>query len=450
MATLTVAVPKSLRGLLWPAGLALALVLGATLHLAWPRDMEYKDDEAWTFAQTQTVGRTAPVPWLGMSSSADLLNPGMSLWVFLFLGKVFAVHDPVDLARAVQILSMAAVVMLVVFALRCVPKEEREPWLWTAALLSVNPLAVLVHRKIWPPSVFPIFISCLLICWWYRRRPGHAFCWGLIGACLGQIHMPGFFFAAGFALWAFFFDHRGVAWRSWFVGSCLGALPLLPWLHYLLTQGLHPPVRHSSWSHMLEGKFWLRWVIDPLGLGYQYALEDDYGDFLSGPFFGGRPTYLVAFLHVAVLAVGVSIYARAGCRFWQTCRAGRGRGLGKQSPTALTQNAALWGYGMLLTISSMPIYRHYLVIAFPLEILWLARLALVNGGSLKVGRALLGTLCVAQVLLSASLLRYIHVNQVVHGDYGTAYGACARPAVPARTKPQRDAEQGREKRNRGG
>ncbi len=132
-------------------------------------------------------------------------------------------HDPTSLARAVQILAIAAIGVLVWFSYRCVPSGEREPWLWAAAILSVNPLAVLFERKIWPPSVLPIFVSFMLIAWWKRERFWGAFAWGLIGAWIGQIHMGAFFFAGGFAAWALLFDRKQVAWRGWLAGSFLGA-----------------------------------------------------------------------------------------------------------------------------------------------------------------------------------------------------------------------------------
>src|SRR5262249_31909329 len=161
------------------------------------------------------------------------------------------------------------------------------------ALLAVNPLAVLFHRKIWPPSVLPIFIALMLLGWWYRERRRGALVWGLVGACVGQIHMGGFFFAAAFALWALLFDRKRTAWRAWLLGSFLGALPLLPWFHYLWTAEHQKMLTHRTWVHLIEGKFWTRWTMEPLGFGLDYALESDFPDFLRYPHVGGRPTYLV-------------------------------------------------------------------------------------------------------------------------------------------------------------
>jgi len=124
---------KSAKWEMWSIGLAGALILGAVLRLVWVMDMEYKGDEAWTFDRTQRVGRTEPFPWLGMDSSVKVSNPGMNVWVFLLLAKLFSARDPTTLARAVQLLNVSAIVLLVIFAFRMVLKEEREPWLWAAA-----------------------------------------------------------------------------------------------------------------------------------------------------------------------------------------------------------------------------------------------------------------------------------------------------------------------------
>ncbi|HEX3313281.1 MAG TPA: hypothetical protein VHR72_00255, partial [Gemmataceae bacterium] len=264
---------------LWPTGLIAVLVLGCVLRLIWVGDIEYKLDESWTFAQIQQIRQGGPVPAFGMPTSQGFLNPGLSLWVFLPLAELIQAQSPTDLARAIQISNVLALLGLVAFGLWIVPRAEREVWLWSAALVSVNPLAVLFQRKIWPPSVFPILIVLFLVSWWHRERRAGALCWGLIGASLGQINGPGFFFAGGFALWALLFDRKRVKWGSWFVGSCLGVVPMLSWLHYMLTDPHRLPVRRLI-SNALEGKFWIRWTLEPLGFGLDYSLEDDFFDFL--------------------------------------------------------------------------------------------------------------------------------------------------------------------------
>ena len=172
----------------------------------------------------------------------------------------------------------------------------------------------------------------------------------------------------------------------------------------------------------------VRWVKEPLGFGLDYSLGTAFEDFLAGPWVGGRPTHLVWLLHAALAGVGLFLLARAAYRFGRDRLMPRGSAAGRTSPTAFTLGAAFWGFGILLTASSLYVQRHYLVVAFPLGFVWLARLAL-NGGRgrptvWKPGRVLLGFLCVAQLLLTASFLRYVHQNGGSRGgDYGVSYRA---------------------------
>jgi hypothetical protein len=421
---------------------AVVVLLGAAFRLGWGTDIEFKYDEAWTFARTQEVGQTEPFPWQGMPTSAGFVNPGMSLWVFLVPVKLCGIHDPVGLARVVQLLNVAALLLLVWFAVRVVPAAEREAWLWAAALLAINPLAVLYQRKIWPPSVLPIFTLLLLVGWWHRDRRWGAFAWGLVGAWLGQIHLSGFFFAAAFAGWALLFDRQSVRWKGWLAGSLLGALTLIPWLYTLATDRSHPLVSVGCAQHLLEGKFWLRWATEPLGWSLKYTLEKEYGDFLQYPTLRGQPTHLGALLQAALVGAGVLILVRGGWRVWQDRRKLGAQWVGRDSPTAFTQNAAFWGFGILLTASAVPIARHYLWVACPLGFVWLARLALGRSGSSpgvwNLGRVLLLALCIVQGALSASFLSYVHGNQRPFrgdpggGGYGTPYGAQNPPILVVR------------------
>jgi hypothetical protein len=414
-------------------GLAAAILLGVVFRLVWVADMEYKGDEAWTFEQTQEALRGKPWPPFGLPSSVGPHNPGLSIWVFQVIGKLSACQDPTRLARVVQVLSIAAIVLLAGFAFRFVGVEEREPWLWAVALVSVNPLAVVLHRKIWPPSVLPLFTLAMLAGWWRRERRGGAFVWGAVGACLGQVHMAGFFFAAGFTAWAGLFDRKRVAWRAWLLGSCVGALPLLPWLHYLFTQYRGGAGRMNG-VHLVEFKFWVRWVKQALGFGLDYSLDDDYPAFLAYPLFRGRPTYLVRLADRAISVVGVVLLAGAAYRLGRARRGLSALLSGKGSPTGFTLSAAIWGFGLLLTASCLYVQRHYLAVAFPLGFVWLARLALPSApgrpASLRLGRALLLTLCLCQAVLTASFLDYVHAHQgSLKGDYGLTFGAPGRAAV---------------------
>jgi hypothetical protein len=160
--------------------------------------------------------------------------------------------------------------------------------------------------------VLPVFSVLMLAGWFRRERAWDAFLWGLIGASMGQIHLAGFFFAAGLAAWALLFDRQTVRWRYWLLGSFLGGLLLLPWLEALTHGGWDHVAGASKWLHVIEGRFWLRWLTEPLGLSLAYTLNLDFGDFLSYPLVEGNPTYLVGILHGIMLVAGVAILLRGG------------------------------------------------------------------------------------------------------------------------------------------
>jgi hypothetical protein len=290
----------------------------------------------------------------------------------------------------------------------------------------------MLHRKIWPPSVAPLFCVLALIGWWHRERRWGAFTWGLVGVLTGQLHLAGLFLMAGFVLWAALFDRHRMRWLAWLGGAVLGAVPLLPWLATMGRELGTGAVRPLGWVRLVEMKFWLNWLSEPFGLSVGNLLGEDFVDFLGYPLVAGWPTFLVALLHGIVLAVGVRLLRRAGNRLWQRRAHWRALLIGRESATAFTQNAALVSFGLLLTAALLPIHSHYLATAFPLTFVWLARLALgrPQEADAAKGRRLLGGLCVAQLLLSACLLGYLHGNpRFIRGDYGMPFGAQRRAGL---------------------
>jgi len=384
--------------------LAVALVAGAVLRLAWVGDIEYKRDEAWAFSLTQRAP-AEPFPWTGNPTSLSTVpNPGLSAWVFMALGALVQAQDPTDLARAVQSTNVLALLALALFAQHLPQQAEREAWIWATILACLNPLAVLFHRKLWAVSLAPALSLALLASWWRRDTVVGAVIWGLVGALLGQLHPPGALWAAGLAGWTLAWGRTRTAWRAWAVGTALGALPLLPWL---AAGGAALPVGVAGaarWGHLLSGRFWLRFATEPFGLSLHYALGDDFVHFLRWP----SGTWIVAGLHLATVATALVIMVRGARDLWP----------GQDSPTALALGAALGGYGILLTATALPVHRHYMIVTFPLMFVWVARLALSRDG-LRLGRRLLLVSCLAQGLISAAFLVWVHDHRgPIHGDYG--------------------------------
>jgi hypothetical protein len=412
---------------------------GMLLRLIFPNDIEYKSDEAWTFAHVQADRDGAPWSWTGLSTSIGPPNPGFSLWVFIALGRLFDVSTPPELARTVQTLACLALIALVAFARLAIAESHREPWYWAAALWAVNPLAIVFERKIWPPSVLMLPMVGLIAAWWFRRNRLGAFLWGLLGAIMAQVHLSVVFLAAAIMLWTWWRDRGAVRWGAFLAGGIIGSLPALPWLFQLLTT---PKESALQWRLPFPS-FYVRWITQPFGLGAEYTLGFEHmRDFLSGPAVAGHPTYLIAALHLGLAVLLVLALTRAirvaieRRQFWTAVL------LRGSNPSETLMGAALWGYGLMLTALTAigaGSHRHYLIVVAPLMALWAARVALDGDrpASRPFGRLIVLPLtCMLQLAVSASLLGYIHQVQVVRGEYGPTWQSQQSSLV----KPEPQAE----------
>ena len=72
----------------WQTFLIFSILIGTALRLIWVEDMEYKEDEEYMFLRHLRVGSSESIPWLGIPSGVYIKNPGMSVWIFLLLGKL--------------------------------------------------------------------------------------------------------------------------------------------------------------------------------------------------------------------------------------------------------------------------------------------------------------------------------------------------------------------------
>lgn len=401
-------------------GLGVALAAGAALRLAWGGDIEWKGDERFFFDQAMRVGRELPWRWTGISTSVHVPSPGLSGWVFVVIARAFGVTNPPELARAIQLINLAALVGVAVFVTVSVPVASREHWYWGIALYAVNPLAVTLERKIWNPSILPMFVVLFLVGWWHRHRAWGAFVCGAIGAAVGQVHMAGFFFAAAIVTWTAYWDRHSTRWGAWIVGSCSTAWPLIPWAYCVWSQasvGATPPILGAR---LPVGTFYTRWVTEPWGLTADYTLgRGHYFELLARPALGGRATYLLAVLHAAVAALAIAAYAGALRTVWAQRSTWRAVAIGT-TPAGRLAAAVLWLQGGLLTISTLSIHRHYGAAVYVIKYVWMASVVFCAFRPPRA-RAVLTAVVVAQGLISFALLSYIHDTQVIRGEFGATW-----------------------------
>ena len=431
----------------WMIALAVALMLGGWFRLARPGDIEFKIDELYTFWFTQQFVRHADNKyaqgidrWLGMPTSKGFKNMGMSIWVFYALGSVSGADTPPQLARGVQVCNLAAILCLIVFACRCLRDREREWWLWTAALVCVNPFCVLFDRKIWPPCVLPVVMVFFLISWRSRHAKWGAFFWGLLGILAGQVEMAGFCYAGAFILWTALQDRKRTAWGWWLAGNVAGAIPALPWAYYMAFARNRSAEMNKTaitgWWRLFNNHFWADWFCQPYGIGLDYSLGGNFRGFLRYPLAGGHPTYGVAILLVLSGLLAIRVIGAGVLRWWRNRQHWRATWKSDQEVfTHSALQAGLWSYGILLTISCVRFERHYLILAFPLAILWAARQALpasATAAQWAAGRRILLALSIVNALLTMQFLDFIHANGGAGGgaDYGKTYAKQLQDPAP--------------------
>lgn len=411
--------------------LACALVCGLVLRMLWPADMEWKADEQWMFARASAIGVSEPWPPVGMASGVAIPNPGLSVWIFVPLARVAG--DPVTLAQFIQLSNVLA---LLAFALlgasRAFPAASRQVWFAGLALMSVNPLAVVLARKIWAQSLLPLFAAAMFAAHARRFSLVGAFTWGLAGTVAGQIHMSGFFLQAAlviFSVASAFLGGRSpgggrrkktpgdstplsnTRWSAWLAGSVIGAIPMFPWALNLLRS---PDQFSRDWIATLVPRAPFTWLIDSLGVNTPYIYRPETLWFLAEPRIGGVPTYGMAIAHAALVGIALSCLAR-----WARTMRPRVVPALEDGHVWLWIHAAAFGLTALLMVAGVRARTHYLVITYPLPFVWLAWLLLTHGG-VRLYRAVLAL----QLAITVTFLLQVHRDGgVANGAYGLSYRA---------------------------
>lgn len=469
---------------LTPFFLTACLIVGAILRLVALDDMEYKADEKYMFDRALMAGLSEPFPRVGMPSGVGTPNPGLSVWVFIGLARIFSIETPVALARTVALLSIAAITLLLFIPSQFKKKEELSSkesaldtdvlWTWSFALGCVNPLSVLYSRKIWAQSILPVF--CILFWWGWSKRSQRlgAWAWGLMGGLLGQVHMSGFFLAGAALAWILIAEavHASLQktnWRFWLLGSLASAIPLLPWFQDVVLPRLSPgyvspllgQTRFYDWrSRFSVFKLFFK---DGLGLDLRISLSSESFDVFLDSHLAIRLAH--EFLRALLPALIVLTLFKFWRAFWarpeRTSFASMSS-LGSisqtflnkfrrylESPLKLGLTTVILGYLPILSGSGVPVFQHYFIILFPWTTLGLvawvfsvfpprpvhkekirqAQDHLPQGASSFLGQsrnwrgsALLFAVWLSQFIISASFLYHIHVHGGdPKGDYGTSY-----------------------------
>ncbi len=384
--------------------------------------MEWKADEQWMYEKAHKVASEKKFPDAGMQSGGGIVNPGMSVAAFAVIAEF--TKDPLEMGRAVQLINVLSILFFLLFILYKVEEKEKKVWLAGLALASVSPLAVLFSRKIWAQDLLPLLSFVIVFAHANRDKRTGAFVWGLAGALIGQIHMSGFFFAAGLFVFSIVHDYYNkikFRWTYWITGSIIGSISIVPWIDFILH---NPQITRQSFWHIFQFNFYLYWFLDSQGLNIMYSIRKEFWQFIKEPFIGGIPTYFIAMIHLFLAAAGIVTLIKIVGYFKRIVQFLKEKILFRNlfvnvSMTQFYLLSILLGLGVFMTLSGTTIYSHYIICAFPFSYIFLAKV-------LESRKRLLKGVILAQLCVTISFLIYVHGhNGVIHGDYGVAYHAQA-------------------------
>jgi hypothetical protein len=93
--------------------------------------------------------------------------------------------------------------------------------------------------------------------------------------------------------------------------------------------------------------------------------------------------------------------------------------LGVRAPTQQLLMAGLLGTGILLVAAGFPIHRHYLIVTFPFQWLWVTRQL---RSTTRHWSQVLTVVWLSELAISSAFLFYVHLHGgAITGDYGVAF-----------------------------
>lgn len=205
--------------------LALILLLVAALRMGAPGISEFKRDEANMMARALDLARGRELPLLGLSSSVNVPNPPVS--VYLFAVPFLFSDSPLPATLYVGALNVVAVALTWALGRRYVSARAA---LIAALLYTASPWGAIYARKLWAQDLLPPFavltVFTALLGYAENRRWARIAHWPLLALTV-QIHYAAASLiplsALTLALWS-----RRVRRRELAAGLLLAALTLLP------------------------------------------------------------------------------------------------------------------------------------------------------------------------------------------------------------------------------
>lgn len=415
--------------------LLLILLVASVLRLGWPGLTEFKGDEARLMLLALDMVEGKQFPMRGIGSSVGLPNTPVSVWLYaiplLFWKHIYAATLFTGLLNTLAVLGCWWLVRRYWGA---------EAGLAAALLFAVSPWALFHSRKIWAQNLLPFFtvgwgISGMLT--FVEGKPRWLVVHLLCLAIAAQVHFAGVALAPATALYLVLFRGR-VRWQWFGLGVLLAGITALPFLIYLMQQGISverflAPIGNNNRSR--------EWDIQVWQYAWWLITGQDFYTLVGGL---ALNSYRALVPQMGAVAIVLALLCGGGVTQWLWQARHTSQPSSPQNAKTSAVFALLWFVSPLALFSFpfLPVVHHYLLPFYPLPfaamglaLAWLAR---------RIGRGvwLFLLFVVAGQLWNWGGVYQIMANQATPGGLGTPvlYYVAAADSARAWWKQHPDGE----------
>jgi hypothetical protein len=352
--------------------------------------MEYQLDEAQAVHFLKTAIHHHTLTPLGLMSSLGVHNP--PLFIYLLLPLSFVSTHPLFLAVTIAFLNSLLIGFLY-WLLR--PHYPKGIVFSQALILATSPWAIIFSRKIWAQDLILLFAVPIFYLLHHKLKPKAIALLIAILVLNSQLHLSGLFLFLAFII-VFSKDllpHR----PSIIKGIIIGLIPLLPYLHYQLSQKPPCPDCQNLIAHTQAAtNFDLHHFTLPPQILTGLAFELLLGQPLSKIY---NPVF---FMIVIITLFGAYHTYRHHTQRWLVL--------------------VPFIYLLSLTLTKTPAHLHYYVNLIPfIALLFIFGVASLTRNHPKLFSALISLIVFTNLAFIFSFFQFLKSNPITSGVYGPTY-----------------------------
>ncbi|MDD5290342.1 MAG: glycosyltransferase family 39 protein [Patescibacteria group bacterium] len=363
--------------------------------------IEFNFDQAANPLLAEQIIKHGPLPQNCLLSSVGVCNP--FFFPYLLVPPLLISPDPLFLTGFIALINVFAVLLLFFFVKKFFNETAA---LISAALLAVNPWAIIFSRTIWQQNVlifFTILFFGFLFNFAFDNKKTHLIWAFLFLGIVSQLHQLGIILGLILLVCLIIF-RKNVIFKNLLIGFLLCLLLYLPFIAFEIKndwfsfENIIPYSQSPAQLHTTA----LIYPFQMIGTGgLNYTFGTNYQNFLNTTL--NWP--IVNAFFIIIFVVGLVFLA------WQ------------RQPKYLILLAWFFLLPLALILSKTPIYPHYFIIGIPVGFIIIGILfsKLITNNWKYFFLAFLVFLVLYQAIISFSYLKFPTNRQCVLGNHSQPY-----------------------------